>query len=482
MRKALCILVIPLLVLLASCQIESDNVNKLIYPYLNFSLNSDGTAAVSIADGAALGEVEIPTTVVLEGEDRPVSIFLGHEDSSDAASLQKLTIPADTTIAEGVLDGASALEELILSDIGEDSVWPELPDSMSQPGQHFIGWYAGDALVQEGEPIDSDHPVAEARFEDHVLSFVPGKDATCTEPGSADHYSCTVCGNIFANPDGLVGTSEEELSIPALGHDSSGEWQSDGNNHWKTCPRCGETIEEAQHSFSDWQESGDDIWTRECTVCHRQESQEHLEHSLTYHEAASATCTEPGNIEYWECTVCGRLFLDEGATSETTEENVTKAALGHSPGAGYQHNGDSHWQECTRCGNTIEESIKPHDYELTYSFDEESGTLTVGSRCHICGYETTDSGDSETGAFDISTTEGLSAHRDSEGRWVISLGEEEQNRCTDWYWSGNGDGKVLAQGKESITVDCQAEECIILCHLLDETGREIDVCFAAIHR
>lgn len=481
MRKALCLLVIPLLVL-ASCQIESDNVNKLIYPYLNFSLNSDGTAAVSIADGAALGEVEIPATVVLEGEDRPVSIFLGHEDSSDATSLQKLTIPADTTIAEGVLDGASALEELILSDIGEDSVWPELPDSMSQPGQHFIGWYAGDALVQEGESIDPDHPVAEARFEDHVLSFVPGKDATCTEPGSADHYECTVCKSLFADPDGLVGTSDEELAIPALGHDSSGEWQSNEKNHWKICPRCGVRIEEVQHSFSDWQETGDDIWTRECTVCRWQESQEHREHSPIHHEAASATCTEPGNIEYWECTVCSKLFKDEGVAIGTTLDEVTIPALGHSPGEDFKHDENNHWQVCTRCGNTIEESIKPHDYELTYTFDDETGTLTVGSRCHVCGYETTDSGGSETGAFDISTTEGLSAHRDSEGRWVISLGEDEQNRCTDWYWSGNGDGTVCAQGIESITVDCQAEECIILCHLLDEDGREIGLCFASVHK
>lgn len=478
MRKALCILVIPLLMLLASCQIESDNVNKLIYPYLNFSLNSDGTATVSIADGAALGEVEIPATVVLEGEDRPVSIFLGHEDSSDATSLQKLTIPADTTIAEGVLDGASALEELILSDIGEDSVWPELPDSMSQPGQHFIGWYAGDALVQEGEPVDPDHPVAEARFEDHSLVLVPGKEATCIEPGSVEHYKCTVCKSIFADSDGLVGTSDEELSIPALGHDSSGEWQSNEKNHWKICPRCDVRIEEAQHSFSDWQETGDDIWTRECTVCHRRESQIHREHSLNHHEATDATCTESGNIEYWECTVCSQLFTDEDATNVTTQDVVTIPAHGHSPGAGYQHDEDNHWQVCTQCGNTIEESIKLHDYELTYSFDDR--TLTVGSRCHICGYKKTDSGDSETGAFDISTTEGLSAHRDSEGRWVISLDKEEQARCADWYWSGNG--KVLAKGGESITVDCQAEECIILCHLLDEDGREIDVCFAAIHR
>ena len=479
MRKVLCILVIPLLVL-ASCQIESDNVNKLIYPYLNFSLNSDGTAAVSIADGAALGEVEIPATVVLEGEDRPVSIFLGHEDFSDATSLQKLTIPADTTIDDGALDGASALEELILSDIGEDSVWPELPDSMSQPGQHFIGWYAGDALVHEGDPIDPDHPVAEARFEDHSLILVSGKEVTCTEPGSADHYSCTVCGNIFADPDGLIGTSEEELSIPALGHDSSGEWQSNESSHWKICARCGVRIEEAQHSFSNWQETGDDIWTRECTVCHRQESQEHLEHSLIHHETTSATCTEPGNIEYWECNVCSKLFKDEGATSETTQDDVTIPSLGHDGSGEWKSDAANHWKVCTRCGISL--NTAPHDYELTYSFDKESGTLTVGSRCHICGYETTDSGDSETGAFDISTTEGLSAHRESEGRWVISLGEEEQNLCTDWYWSGNGDGKVLAQGKESITVDCQAEECIILCHLLDETGREIDICFAAIHR
>ena len=53
------------------------------------------------------------------------------------------------------------------------------------------------------------------------------------------------------------------------------------------------------------------------------------EHTLTEHKAKDATCTENGNLAYWECTDCGKLFSDKEGKTETTLAAVTVAAKGH---------------------------------------------------------------------------------------------------------------------------------------------------------
>ena len=57
-------------------------------------------------------------------------------------------------------------------------------------------------------------------------------------------------------------------------------------------------------------------------------SAEH-EHSLTHFAAAAPTCTEPGNIEYWYCSLCGRYFSDAAAENAITQAETVRDALGH---------------------------------------------------------------------------------------------------------------------------------------------------------
>ena len=42
-------------------------------------------------------------------------------------------------------------------------------------------------------------------------------------------------------------------------------------------------------------------------------------HTLTHHELKPATCTETGIREYWQCSVCNKLFSDADATTEITD-------------------------------------------------------------------------------------------------------------------------------------------------------------------
>ena len=79
-------------------------------------------------------------------------------------------------------------------------------------------------------------------------------------------------------------------------------------------------------------------------------------HTLTYHEAVAATCTASGMKEYWSCDVCGKLFADEAATTETTLEALTVAALGHTMThheavkATCTEDGTKEYWECSVCG------------------------------------------------------------------------------------------------------------------------------------
>lgn len=65
-----------------------------------------------------------------------------------------------------------------------------------------------------------------------------------------------------------------------------------------------------------------------------------LKHELTKIDATSATCGNPGNIECWKCSLCGKYFKDEGGTEPITSEDVEIPAFGHS-----YENG-----KCTVCG------------------------------------------------------------------------------------------------------------------------------------
>ena len=62
-----------------------------------------------------------------------------------------------------------------------------------------------------------------------------------------------------------------------------------------------------------------------CTVCGEtlDEVIPATEHKLTHFAAKTATMKEAGNVEYWKCSVCEKVFTDEKAQNEVTPESVT---------------------------------------------------------------------------------------------------------------------------------------------------------------
>ena len=67
-------------------------------------------------------------------------------------------------------------------------------------------------------------------------------------------------------------------------------------------------------------------------------------HTLTRHAQEDATCIETGKKEYWQCSVCNKLFSDDNATTE-----ITDAASLEIPAKGHQYNSEG---ICTGCGAT----------------------------------------------------------------------------------------------------------------------------------
>ena len=74
--------------------------------------------------------------------------------------------------------------------------------------------------------------------------------------------------------------------------------------------------------------------TYECSICHfivKEYLNDELKpHTLTHHALKDATCTEAGIKEYWQCSVCNKLFSDEAATKEITDAaSLEIPAKGH---------------------------------------------------------------------------------------------------------------------------------------------------------
>lgn len=72
---------------------------------------------------------------------------------------------------------------------------------------------------------------------------------------------------------------------------------------------------------------------RKCSLCHIKVKvvigNEYDVHQLIKHEAKEPTCTEDGNNEYYECSVCGNYFKDAEGENKTGISNIIIAAKGH---------------------------------------------------------------------------------------------------------------------------------------------------------
>lgn len=96
----------------------------------------------------------------------------------------------------------------------------------------------------------------------HTLTFNAAVDASCTNHGNIDYYSCE-CGQFFSdeNAKNLIADADS-VFIEVLPHEP-GDWHSNDELHWKLCNKCNGLVEETK---------GEHEGDGKCTICGRSNS------------------------------------------------------------------------------------------------------------------------------------------------------------------------------------------------------------------
>ena len=190
-------------------------------------------------------------------------------------------------------------------------------------------------------------------------------------------------------------------------------------------------------------------------------------HTLTHHEAVAATCTASGMKEYWSCDVCGKLFADEAATTETTLEALTLAALGHemtfheAKAATCTEAGNVAYYSCGRCGKNFSDeagtteitdvTIPASGHKLTHHEAVKATCTEDGTKeyweCSVCGKKFADA-EGKTEITDVTIP--ASGHKLTHHEAVKATCTEDG---TKEYWECSVCGKKFAdaEGKTEIT-------------------------------
>ena len=208
-----------------------------------------------------------------------------------------------------------------------------------------------------------------------VMNHTDGVEATCTEAGQAEYWTCVHCGKMFADEE-HENSIDEPKAIPAS-HDW-GDWEYENEDlHKHECTICHE-IEEANHTWDKGvvivepteETAGEKELT--CTECGGKKTVEmqplEHKHDMEHHAAVEPSCTEGGNYEYWYCTKCEKYFKDKSGAEEYGANEWKRAAAGHST----EHHaavdptctegGNYEYWYCTKCEKYFKDESGAEEY------------------------------------------------------------------------------------------------------------------------
>lgn len=173
----------------------------------------------------------------------------------------------------------------------------------------------------------------------HTLSGTDAKEATHEEDGHSVYFTCSVCGKLFMDAEGLNETDTDSIVIPKQDHEFVYQYDDDG--HWGECA-CGASQEKAGHEFGEW------IVTK------------------------PATDSEDGEMER-DC-VCGKTETDTIPMGE------------HIPSETYESDEENHWKTCS-CGNIVDKEAHMYDEWVTVTEATHMDAGLEKQTCTVCAYE-----------------------------------------------------------------------------------------------
>ena len=156
------------------------------------------------------------------------------------------------------------------------------------------------------------------KVEDHVPEKTEAKEATCGEPGNIEYWTCSVCGKFFSDEECTNEIKENSWLTPidAAAHNLThhpgveATCTEDGTIEYWSCSIC-------EKNYSDA------AGTTEATSLVDPKK----DHDMTHHAAVAATCEADGTIEYWHCSTCNKNYSDAAGTTEVTD--IAEPKLSH---------------------------------------------------------------------------------------------------------------------------------------------------------
>ena len=263
----------------------------------------------------------------------------------------------------------------------------------------------------------------------HNLIHTDAKESTCKEAGNIEYWTCEGCDKIFADAEGDEEITVEDTIIPKKEHtpseavkenEEAATCEEDGSyDEVVKCSVCGEVISSEhkvvpalEHDWGEWIETkpatdtstGEETRTCKRNPNHKEtreiEKSVHV-HNLIHTEAKAATCKEAGNIEYWTCEGCDKIFEDEDGKNEITVADTLIPKKEHTPSevvrenevAATCENAGSYDEviKCTACGDVISRDHKVvpalgHDWG-EWSVTKAATETSVGEEFRICKHD-----------------------------------------------------------------------------------------------
>ncbi len=213
----------------------------------------------------------------------------------------------------------------------------------------------------------------------HTSVEIKGKPATCTQEGSTDGESCSVCGQIL----------KAQNTIPALGHtdkwtytrkDGKSDSKSlDDEYHIKFCSNvgCPGVTELCEITVKDYRDDCSKPGTseRSCALCGYKSTEQLAAGAHSWDGGAvttPATCNSDGLMTY-KCTLC----------SQTMQQKILERPA-HQPADGWVVESGKHFHKCKECGTRLDEAAH---ISTDWIVDKVASCTSEGSahkECSVC--------------------------------------------------------------------------------------------------